>query len=117
MGVNKLLATAMILLLLLPVANAESSTVGYVPNPNFQIEDGDYRETLTFISGLAYAIHRYERDHAGRHIEPSYCLQDTEISSKLVIDLLNEAVKGSVSAEMATELLFIQLSRHFPCEK
>ena len=90
---------------------------GFVLEPNFTIEDSGYRETVVFVSGLAYAINRFERDHVGKYVKPGYCMQGEPITSKLVIDLLNEMLDGSVSSEMATELLFIQLSRHFPCDE
>jgi hypothetical protein len=101
--------------LLSPCACVGNTGDGFVLEPNFTIEDGGYRETVIFVSGLSYAISRFERDHAGRHVKPSYCMQGKPITSKLVIDLLNETLDGSVSSEMATELLFIQLSNHFPC--
>ena len=111
----KTLAAVTLLSLMISPFGAGLAGGGFVLKPNFTIEGGSYRETLVFISGLAYAISQYERDLAGQHLESSYCLKGEPVTSKLLVDLLNETLSGTVTPELATDSLFQQLSRRFPC--
>lgn len=115
--VNKMktLAAGTLLLLMISPFGAGFAGGGFVLKPNFTIEGGNYRETLVFISGLAYAINRYEHALAGQHLEPSHCLKQEPVTSKLLVDLLNETLSGTVTPELVTDSLFQQLSRRFPC--
>lgn len=103
--------SASISVFLLMVAAAafsvESFAAGWSPDLEFKIEGGDLEESLTWISGFAYA-----RDSLYRR---EGCLgSEGQVASKDLVKVLNDKFKGEdITAEKATAALDRYLSRRY----
>ena len=88
----------------------------WVPKPDFSVKESNYLETLTFVSGLAYAFSYSDKALRAARKENFFCIdEDQVIDSKLTIDLLNEELDGDYSSEVVTEALVRKLKNRFPC--
>ena len=87
--------------------SAESFAEGWSPDLKFKIEGGDLEESLTWISGFAYA-----RDSLYRRND---CLgSQGQVGSKDLVEVLNDKFKGEdITAEKATAALDRYLSRRY----
>jgi len=95
---------------ILPLAVADIWT----PDPKFSVENSNYTETLTFISGISYALNYSNKKLASEGKINFYCMK-TDIDSKIIIDLLNKELNGDYSSEKIIETIIRQLSTNFPC--
>lgn len=87
------------------------------PNPKFSVEGSNYVETLTFISGIAYALTYSGSKLKAEGKQNFYCLPDEQIpDSKLLIDLLNEKLSGDQTSEIVITLVIHELSKKYPCK-
>ena len=106
-----------LLLLLICLFPSLLSSDVWKPNPKFSVESSDYIETLTFISGIAYALTYSDKKLKAEAKDNFYCLPDGQIpDSKLLIDLLNEKLSGDQTSEIVIALVIDQLSKEYPCE-
>ena len=86
------------------------------PKPNFTIEGSDYIETLTFIAGMSYALDYSNQKLIAIGSKNFYCLNNNElVTSKLILELLNEELQGDHTSEEVTATLIEQLEVQFPC--
>ena len=88
----------------------------WTPRPNFSIEGSDYEGTLTFVSGMAYAltavgVELEQRDNGGY-----ICNAPKVIDSQLIIEILNSTVSGNVTSEQAISAVMKGLKEKYPCE-
>ena len=82
------------------------------PNPKFSIEGSSYTETLTFISGMAYAISYNDKELAKKNLPNYFCVpNDTSIDSRLLIEIANEKLEGDHTSEGVTRPLVFRLQR------
>ena len=96
---------------------SEANQEIWVPQPNFRIEDSDYRQTLIFISGMAYALTANNAALRGQSKSNFYCVPGPGvIGSKLLIEILNAKFSGRVSAEAAMASVTEGLLERFPCQ-
>ncbi len=99
----------------LPVADPSAGT--WTPNPKFRIEDSSYIETLTFISGISYALSSSSSELARANKQNFFCLPNGgSVGSKLLIDILNEKHSGSITSEQAIETIVQGLKKRYPCQ-
>jgi len=86
------------------------------PQPNFSIEGSNYIETLTFISGIAYALEYSNKELLSKRKANFFCVQENQmIGSRLLIELLNEKLEGDYTSEHVVETLVSQLRDTYPC--
>ncbi len=94
----------------------EANQESWVPQPNFRIEQSDYRQTLIFISGMAYALTGNNAALKNQNKSNFYCVPGSAvIGSKLLIEILNAKYSGRVSSEAAVAAVMEGLLERFPC--
>ena len=97
-------------------AYADSSTGVWTPNPKFRIEDSSYRETLTFVSGISYALSSSAMELARTKKQNFFCLRGgSTVGSKLLVDILSEKHSGNITPEQAIETIIQGLKTRYPC--
>ena len=87
------------------------------PSPDFSIEGSNHIETLTFVSGFSYALSfslAYAESKHGKKM--IFCVNPRNITSKILIDLANEGLSGSVSSEEFSIYIIESLAEKYPCE-
>jgi hypothetical protein len=86
----------------------------WAPKPNFKLENANYVETLTWVSGFSYAL----TETAKISKSGAYCLPPQgPIGSKELIEILNATFPGqTISAESASAALLIGVRHRFPCK-
>jgi len=95
------------------IANQES----WAPQPNFRIEDGNHRQTLIFVSGMAYALTASNQALKNQNKPNFFCVPGSGIiGSKLLIEILNTKLSGRVSSEAAIATVTEGLLERFPCQ-
>lgn len=101
------------------IANAASAGEDvWRPSPNFSVEGASYIETLTFISGIAYALSYSGHQLTKSGLKNFYCLpENDEVSSRLIIDIVNEHLTGDRSSEEITSVVITGLGDKYPCDK
>ena len=116
---NQLLLRTVLALLLSTVdavAIADSNNGTWTANPKFRIEDSSYRETLTFISGVSYALSTSASELVRENKQNYFCLpRGSSVGSKLLIEILNENHSGSITPEKAIETIVQGLKKRYPC--
>ena len=87
------------------------------PKIEFQFEKATYKETLIWLSGWSYALTAVGQSEA-KSASPKYCLPKCGlITSKVLLDMLNEAYKGqTISSEQATQVLWAGVPAIYKCE-
>lgn len=99
------------------LAIADSDTGAWTPNPKFRIEDSNYIETLTFISGISYALSSSASELARANKQNFFCLPNgSSVGSKLLIEILNEKYSGRITSEQAIETIVQGLKKRYPCQ-
>jgi hypothetical protein len=102
--------------LLIGVAVAQSTPEAWTPNPHFQIEQRSYMETLIFIAGVSYALTSSNSELKQLGKQNFFCLKDSgNVSSHLLIDILNGKHTGSITSEQAIETIVEGLKKRYPC--
>jgi len=87
----------------------------WTPRPIFSIEGSDYENTLTFVSGMSYALTAVVEE-LGRSGSGSFiCNAPNVIGSQLVLEILNSRVSGSISSEKAIATVMEGLKEKYPC--
>ena len=93
-----------------------NATTYWKPDPKFTIEGSEYLETLTFISGFAYALSYSSRKLNENNLSNFYCLPDgVSMDSKLLIDLANESLEGDSTSEDVSAAVINGLATKYPC--
>ena len=88
----------------------------WTPRPNFSIEGSNYKETLTFISGISYALTYSNLALISQKKENFFCINPSYIlGSKEIIGLLNKKLTGDYSSEVVINTLVMELVKEFPC--
>jgi hypothetical protein len=101
----------------LVLENASAEDI-WRPNPKFSIEGSSYVETLTFVSGFAYALSYSDRKLRSSNLPNYYCIPENEhIDSKLLIDIGNEKLQGDNTSESVAMTITEGLADRYPCEK
>lgn len=94
---------------------AQESTQ-WIAKTNFNIEGSNYIETLTFVSGISYALTESAKELNKQKKQNFFCApKDKQIDSKLIVSILNAKHSGSVSAETAISTVTKELTARFPC--
>ena len=100
---------------LLLVSATSVAFSAWTPRPNFSIEGSDYKSTLTFVSGMGYALtavaDELDRSGNGRFI----CNAPKVIGSQVLLEILNSRVSGSISSEKAIATVMEGLKEKYPC--
>lgn len=87
------------------------------PEPRFSIEGSSYVETLTFVSGFAYALSYTARQLDADKLHNFFCLpENVRIDSRLLIDIANESLSGDSSSEDVSSTIIQGLASKYPCE-
>lgn len=90
----------------------------WTPRPKFNIEGGDYWDTLTFVSGMGYMLYHADVALKKDGKDNFFCAEDPDvIDSHIIIRILNEELSGNVSSKEVTLTLIDKLRTRFPCEK
>ena len=101
-----------ILVLITTCVSAET----WKPDPKFNIEGSNFVETLTFISGISYALSQSNQE-LKKQRKPSFiCNAPSTIGSKLLMDILNSKYKGSITSEQAIYAIIQGLKERYPCK-
>lgn len=80
------------------------------PNPKFQLEDADYMQTLSWISGVSYTLSKLQAKNMFLYGGPE------SVGSKEIIDYLNAEYSGEqITSEQAIEAIFSKLKSLYPC--
>ena len=103
------------IIFLTPLSQSNSDT--WIPRPGFTIEGSEYEETLTFISGISYALTYSNKALSTQEKESFFCPKPSNlIDSKEIISLLNEKLTEDHSSEVILETLLAQLIEKYPCD-
>ena len=86
------------------------------PNPKFNIEGSNYIETLTFVSGMSYALTETNSQLLTQGKESYICNAPKIIGSKIIIDILNNKHSGSITSEEAISSVMSGLKEKYPCQ-
>lgn len=87
------------------------------PKLEFSVEGGRYDETLTFMSGVAYALAYSARELDARREPNFFCLPTGRIlDARLLVDLLNVRITGPQNAAALVETAAAALSQQYPCK-
>ena len=102
---------------LLALCSATPAIAGpWNPKLEFSVEGGRYDETLTFISGVAYALAYSARELDARREPNFFCLPAGRIlDARLLVDLLNARMTGPQNAEALVETAATALRQQYPC--
>lgn len=84
------------------------------PKLNFDIEEKGFLESMIFISGQSYALSASNEELEFKGKENFFCKQGS-VGSKELIDILNQKLKGVVSAEEVTAQIILGLKTTYPC--
>jgi hypothetical protein len=84
------------------------------PKLNFDIGDKGFESSLIFISGQSYALTASNRNLQAQGKENYFC-KDGDIGSKVLVDILNEGLSGTVTAEDVTRVIAVGLRLKYPC--
>ena len=83
---------------------------------NFNIEHANYIETLTFISGISYALTESAKELTKQKKTNFFCVpENLEIGSELLVSILNSKHSGSIPPEIAIATISKGLAERFPC--
>jgi hypothetical protein len=83
---------------------------------NFNVEGASYTETLTFISGISYALTASAKELIKQQKTNFFCApENLEIGSELFVSILNAKHSGSISPEIAISTINKGLAERFPC--
>lgn len=89
----------------------------WTPDPNFRIEDGNYKETLIFVSALSYALAGSNEALRTAGLVNFYCLPGSHtVDSRLLVSILNAKHSGSITSEEATATVLRGLKDRYPCK-
>ena len=105
-----------IFILLLLVFSRSLFAEVWMPAPKFNIEGANNEMTLTFISGVAYALTRSSVELINQGKVNFVCNAPTTIGSKLLIDILNQKHDSSITSEQAINTIVIGLKERYPCK-
>jgi hypothetical protein len=109
--------TLLFLIALIVCISLAESSPSWTPQLKFRIENRSYTETLIFVSGISYALtaSNSELKHTGT--KNFFCVQDNQIGSKLLIDILNAKHTGNITSEQAIKTVVQGLKKKFPCNQ
>ena len=93
---------------------AEKCEDCWEPKLNFDIEGKGFMGSMIFISGQSYALSISNEELASKGKENFFC-KEGSVGSKELIDILNQKLKGVVSAEEVTEQIVLGLKASYPC--
>lgn len=96
------------------VANPEES---WTPSVEFNLEDADRAQTLTWVSGWSYALTAVGREQMIDSRHRMFCLPDGgNIESRIMLDALNKQFRGErVTSEQAAAVLWTTVKAHYVC--
>ena len=104
----KLVITIVLLTLLNTAYTYESD---WKPNLKFQLENADFMQTMSWVSGVSYTLSKLQT-------ESNYVWGASKsIGSKELINLLNsEHSEQKITSEEAMQTIFSNLKLKYPCE-
>ena len=106
--------TSILTILLLISTSVTAET--WKPDPKFNIEGSNFVETLTFISGISYALSQSNQELKNQRKASFICNAPNTIGSKLLMDILNKKHKGSITSEQAIYGIIQRLKERYPCK-
>ena len=86
----------------------------WTPDLHFDIEGKGFTSSMIFISGQSYSLSSSNKIILMEGKVNFYC-SELEISSKILIEILNSDLSGIVSAEKVTESINRGLMKKYPC--
>jgi len=82
------------------------------PDPKFQLEDADYLQTLSWVSGVSYTLSKLQTENM------FLCGGPESVGSKEIIGYLNNEYSGEqITSEQAIETIFKELKSLYPCNE
>lgn len=106
-------------LFLLAPALAVDEPEGWTPKVEFELEDDDSQRTMSWISGWAYALTEVGRHSPADSRQSIFCLPPQGyIESRVLLGILNSRYRGQrITAEQASQALWIGVAAHYRCGK
>lgn len=90
----------------------------WTPKLEFSIEQLTYKESLSFIAGISYTLIYSDKMLKSEKKNNFYCISGNKIpDSKLLIELLNNKLKGNKNSEQVIDTIIQELSKMYPCKK
>ena len=86
----------------------------WTPSFNFELEDRNFVETMTFISGHSYALSNSSQ-FLSKQSKANFFYKEGSVGSKELIEILNKKLSGSVTAEQISVTILIGLIEKYPC--
>lgn len=88
------------------------------PRVNFQLDDGDYSQTLAWISGWSYALTEVGRANVKQKFRTGVCVsKDGSVDSKVLLDALNNKFNGQrITSEQAAAVLYDAAKAKYGCK-
>ncbi|MEE1950166.1 hypothetical protein V0R48_14350 [Pseudomonas alcaligenes] len=95
--------------------HAQESTQ-WIARTSFNIEGANYIETLTFVSGISYALTESAKELSKQNKQNFFCAPaNQKIDSELLMSILNSRHSGSIASETAISTIVKELTARFPC--
>src|SRR5436190_1362954 len=105
--------------LLLTSAVVADKPAAWTPRVEFQLEEGDYAQTLVWLSGWSYALTEVARSNSNDAVKGTLCLpKNGVVESRVLLDALNSKFKGQrITSEQASLVLFAIARATYSCNK
>ncbi len=101
-----------LLLMFVSISHAET----WRPDPMFKLETSDYMQTLTWISGVSYALTQSKLELEAQKKRFFICNSPSIIGSKELMGILNKKHKGqTITSEQAISTIINELKVAYPC--
>jgi hypothetical protein len=85
----------------------------WTPEIKFSLEQADFKQTLSWVSGVSYSLTNYQASTS----TPLFCNAPNSIGSKILLGYLNTSHSGQkISAEQAIDTIFKSLKKDYPCK-
>lgn len=84
---------------------------------NFDIEGSGLKGSMIFISGHSYSITNTNEFLRANGKSNYFCSPNVQISSKELVEILNEKLQGEVTADQVSFHIAIGLLEKYPCSK
>ena len=86
----------------------------WTPKLAFDIDGRGFLASMTFIAGISYALEMNDKVLKSKGIKNFYCKTEV-LTSKELIEILNEKLTGVVDAETVTSTIEVELQKSYPC--
>ena len=90
----------------------------WTPHASFELGNSDLKQTMLFVSGMAYGLTEYTQQLEKNGKPRLFCPTGRGlIESQMIFEILNSRFAGKkISAEQATDAVFAGLRDRFPCK-